>query len=160
MRNGPPTGEPAYGDLAVGETYRSYGRTLTEADLVTFAGLAGLRLPLFLDEDWARAHGPHGGRIAPGFLTASLSAGMIESVLGPDVIAGLALDEFRFQAPVRPGDTLHAEIEILEKRETGTGGRGIVGLAVRLRNQRGETPLSYRSTVMMTIRTDRREAGA
>lgn len=146
---GPPTGYPRFDDFEVGQVYESYARTVTESDLVTFTGLANLRLPLFVDEEHARAETPYGGRIAPGFLTASLSAGMMESVLGPDVVAGLALDAFRFHAPVRPGDTLRAEISIEAKRETSDGGRGILELAIRLRNQRGETPLDYRSTVMM-----------
>lgn len=152
--DGPPTGHPRFGDFEVGTVYRSYGRTVTETDLVTFTSFAGLRLPIFVDEDHAREHGPHGGRIAPGFLTASLTAGMIESVLGPDLLAGLSLDDFQFHVPVRPGDTLRAEIAVEEKRETRKGDRGILKLAVRVRNQSGDYPLEYRSTVLMQNRTD------
>ena len=152
--DGPPAGHPRFADFDVGAVYRSYGRTVTETDLVTFTSFAGLRLPIFVDEEYARDQSPHGGRIAPGFLTASLTAGMIESVLGPDVLAGLSLDEFRFHAPVRPGDTLRAEIAIEEKRETSAGDRGILKFAVRVRNQKGEYPLEYRSTVLMRHRAD------
>lgn len=153
IHDGPPTGLPRFDDFEVGAVYRSYGRTVTEADLVSFTSYAGLRLPIFVDDEYARNESPHGGRIAPGFLTASLTAGMIESILGPDVLAGLALDDFQFHVPVRPGDTLRAEIAIEEKRETRTGDRGILKLAVRVLNQKGEYPLEYRSTVLMQNRT-------
>jgi len=153
IHDGPPAGHPRFDDFEAGAVYRSYGRTVTEADLVSFTSFAGLRLPIFVDEEYARNESPHGGRIAPGFLTASLTAGMIESILGPDVLAGLALDDFQFHVPVRPGDTLRAEIAIEEKRETRTGDRGILKLAVRVLNQKGEYPLEYRSTVLMQNRT-------
>lgn len=152
IHDGPPTGHPRFDDFEVGAAYRSYARTVTEADLVTFTSFAGLRLPVFVDDEYARTQSPHGGRIAPGFLTASLTAGMIESVLGPDVLAGLSLDNFQFHAPVRPGDTLRAEIAVDEKRETSSGDRGILKLAIRVLNQKGEIPLEYSSTVLMDRR--------
>jgi len=154
VQDGPPAGHPRFDDFDVGAVYRTYGRTVTEADLVSFTSFAGLRLPVFVDDEYARNQSPHGGRIAPGFLTASLTAGMIESILGPDLLAGLSLDEFRFHTPVRPGDTLHAEIGIDEKRETKAGNRGILKLAIRVFNQKGECPLEYRSTVLMDRRTN------
>lgn len=147
--DGPPAGHPRFDDFEIGAVYRSYRRTVTETDLVSFTSFAGLRLPIFVDEEFAREQSPHGGRIAPGFLTASLSAGMIESVLGPDLLAGLALDDFQFHVPVRPGDTLRAEIAIEEKRVTRAGDRGILKFAVRVRNQQDQVPLEYRSTVLM-----------
>ena len=154
IHDGPPTGHPRFDDFEAGAVYRSYGRTVTEADLVSFTSFAGLRLPIFVDDEYARNQSPHGGRIAPGFLTASLTAGMIESILGPDLLAGLSLDNFQFHAPVRPGDTLHAEIGIDEKRPTKAGDRGILKLAIRVLNQNGECPLEYSSTVLMGRRTD------
>lgn len=153
----PPARRPAgprFDDFRAGEVFESYRRTVTEADIATFTGLAGLRLPIFLDDEYARAHSPFGSRIAPGFLTAALSAGMIESVLGSDVIAGLAMDGFRFRSPVRIGDTLRAEIEIIEARPTSDGVRGVVTLAIRVLNQEDEVPLAYRASLMMHRRAD------
>lgn len=145
---------PRFSDFRPGDAFKTYARTVTESDLATFVGLAGLRLPLFIDETFARDQTPHGGRIVPGFLTASLSAGMMESVLGPDVIAGLGLDAFRFHTPVRPGDTLHAAITIDSTRETADAKRGILSLSLQIVNQRSETVLDYRATVMMLNRRD------
>ncbi|MFM1987154.1 MAG: hypothetical protein RJA99_111 [Pseudomonadota bacterium] len=138
-----------YADFEPGAVFESHARTVTEADLVSFTGLAGIRLPIFVDDEHARHVGPHGGRIVPGFLTASLSGGMLESILGPDVLAGLAMDGFRFTVPVRPGDTLRARVTVLERRETRDPGRGVVSVQVEVGNQRGQTALTYRTSVLM-----------
>ncbi len=142
--------QPARGfdDFAVGQVYATYRRTVTETDLVNFTQFAGLRLPIFLDEEYAR-RSVHGGRIVPGFLTASISAGMLESVLGDRTLAGLGMDGFRFHAAVRPGDTLGAAVTIETKRDTRDPGRGILGVRVRVTNQRDENVLEYAATVLM-----------
>lgn len=138
-----------YDDFEPGAVFESYRRTLTESDLVAFTGLAGLRLPIFIDDEYARTEGPHGGRIAPGFLTASLSAGMVESILGPGTLAGLSMDGFRFAVPVRPGDTLQVRLTVLERRPTRAPERGVLVVQVEVINQRGECPLAYRTTILV-----------
>jgi 3-hydroxybutyryl-CoA dehydratase len=140
---------PVFEDFAEGDVHVSYARTLTETHLVNFTAMAGLQLPLFVDREHAKERSPFGGPIAPGFLTASLSAGMMESVLGPNTLAGLGMDAFRFRQPVRVGDTLHAEVEVVEKKGTRDAGRGVLTLAVAVRNQRDEAALEYRASVLM-----------
>ena len=54
IHEGPPGGHPRFDDFEVGTVYRSYGRTVTETDLVTFTSFAGLRLPVFIDDEYAR----------------------------------------------------------------------------------------------------------
>jgi len=138
----------SFGDFEVGQVFTTYRRTVTETDLVNFVQFAGLKLPLFIDDEYARAS-MHGGRIAPGFLIASISAGMVESVLGERTLAGLGMDGFRFTAVVRPGDTLGAEVTVKAKKETRDPGRGILTLEVAVTNQRAETVLRYEVTVLM-----------
>ena len=149
--NGAQSTQPSRGfdDFEVGQVFSTYRRTVTETDLINFTQFAGLRLPIFIDEEYARHHSPHGGRIAPGFLTASVSAGMLESVLGVHTLAGLGIDEMRFKAPVRPGDTLGAEVTIANKKETSNSARGILTVRVKVINQRGEAVLEYSTTVLM-----------
>jgi acyl dehydratase len=137
-----------FDDFEVGQVFHTYRRTVTEADLVNFTQFAGLRLPIFLDEEYAK-RSPHRGRIAPGFLTASLSAGMLESVLGENTLAGLGMDAFRFKLPVRPGDTLGAEVTVAEKKQTKDSTRGILTVGVRVHNQNAATVLEYSVTVLM-----------
>jgi acyl dehydratase len=139
----------AFESFVVGEQVTSYGRTVTEADIVAFTGLAGLRLPVFIDDEWCRRNTPYGGRIAPGLMTAAFAVGMMEDVLGGNTLAALALDEFRFLVPVRPGDTLHAEVQVTAKRDTSDGKRGILSLAVRVFNQRSEHAMGFAGTFLM-----------
>ena len=93
----------------IGDVHVTYGRTVTQTHLVNFTAMAGMQLPLFINHNLAQ-DGPYGEPIVPGFLTASLSGGMMESVLGTNTLAGLGMDGFRFKTPVKMGDTLHAEI--------------------------------------------------
>ena len=139
----------AFDSFAVGEQFSSYGRTVTETDIVLFTGLAGIKLPVFLDDEWCRANTNYGGRIAPGLLTAALAVGMMEDLLGGNALAALALDEFRFHVPVRPGDTLHAQVEVTAKRDTSDGRRGILSLAVRVYNQRAEHAMGFAGTFLL-----------
>lgn len=140
---------PGFEDFAVGETWRTYRRTVTEADLVGFTQLAGLKLPIFVDEDWAKRESPYGGRIVPGFLICTFSAGMLESVLGANTLAGLSMDAFTFKAPVRPGDTLACEVTVEAAKETSDGQRGVLSLAVKVLNQKKESVLEYKTSVLM-----------
>jgi acyl dehydratase len=137
-----------FGDFEAGQVYATYRRTITEADLVNFTQFAGLRLPIFIDDEHARGS-IHGGRIVPGFLTASVSAGMLESVLGANTLAGLGMDEFRFKSAVRPGDTIGAEVTVEQKKETRSPDRGVLTLRVKVLNQRAEPVLEYTATVLM-----------
>lgn len=144
----PAVPQRRFDDFEVGQVYQTFSRTITETDLVNFTQFAGLRLPIFIDDEHAR-RSPHGGRIVPGFLTAAVSAGMLESVLGDGTLAGLGMDEFRFHAAVRPGDTLTAEIAVEKKRATSNADRGIVTVRVRVINQREDCVLEYLATVLM-----------
>lgn len=140
---------PGFEDFAVGETWSTYRRTVTEADLAGFTQLAGLKLPIFVDEDWAKRESPYGGRIVPGFLICAISAGMMESVLGANTLAGLSMDGFEFKAPVRPGDTLCCEVTIAGAKETSDGKRGVLSLGIKVLNERSETVLTYFTRVLM-----------
>jgi acyl dehydratase len=140
---------PGYGSFEPGDVHVSYSRTVTETHLVNFTAMAGLQLPLFIDHAHAKAQGQFGGPIAPGFLTASLSAGMLESVLGGKTMAGLGMDKFRFRQPVRIGDTLHAEVTVLSSKATRDPERGVVSVAIAVLNQSGEPVLDYETTVLM-----------
>ena len=85
------------------------GRTVTEADVVAFAGLTGDFHPQHVDAEWA-ARSPFGERIAHGLLVLSLAAGMVD--FDPEEV--LALRRVRdvvFKRPVKLGDTIHVEVE-------------------------------------------------
>lgn len=144
----------ALDDLNPGDVFKSYGRTVTDADIVWFTCFAGLKLPIFINEEFGRKHTPFGGRISPGLMTASLAAGMMEEILGPATIAALELSNFKFTVPVRPGDTLRAEISVEDRKNLSDGKRGIMFGRVRVFNQRDEQVLEFTEKLMMHRRID------
>lgn len=135
--------------FVVGERFTTFGRTVTEADIVAFTGLAGIRLPVFIDDEWCRRNTNYGGRIAPGLMTAAFAVGMMEDVLGGNALAALELNDFRFHVPVRPADTLHAEVDVTAKRDTSDGKRGVLSLAVRVFNNREQHVMGFTGTFLM-----------
>lgn len=128
-------------DLVAGMKFSSPGRTVTEADIVNFAGLSGDYMPLHTDAEYAKntifgeriAHGLLGLIIASGLFTRTELAGGITNT----VIALLGVT-WGFKGPIKIGDTVHLEVEVVDKKETSKGDQGIVTLKRRLINQRGE----------------------
>jgi 3-hydroxybutyryl-CoA dehydratase len=125
-------------DFRPGMTFTTPGRTVTEADVVGFAGLSGDYNPLHTDEEFARA-GKFGRRIAHGALTLAILTGMWDKIgiIAGSVEAFYGIDGLRFTLPVFFGDTLHAVIKVTDKQERETN--GMVTLSNEVLNQRGET---------------------
>lgn len=119
--------------------FRSAARTVTEADLVIFAGLSGDYNPLHTDEEFCKKT-EFGTRIAHGPLIYSIAAGLLFQLHLYDdtLIAFLGFDSLRFTKPVKPGDTIHARIKVLEKRETSRPDRGVMKRQLQVVNQRGD----------------------
>jgi acyl dehydratase len=123
----------------VGAEFRSAGRTVTEADLVIFAGLSGDYNPLHTDEEFCK-NTEFGTRIAHGPLVYAIAAGLLFQLHLYDdtLIAFLGFENLRFTKPVKPGDTIHAKIKVLERRETSRLDRGVMKRELQVINQRGE----------------------
>lgn len=139
-------------DFEVGARYPTYGRTVTEGDLSLFCAFVGYHVPLFIDEEYAKTT-PYRGRIAPSAFTMSISTAMTESLFRDTVVALLAVERGRFLAPVRAGDTIRTEVEVLSKRETRDASRGLVVFRDHVLNQRGETVLEIDKTTLIKRRT-------
>ena len=96
-------------DLHAGMT-ASYAKTITEADIVLFAGVSGDNNAVHTNEEFAQTT-IFGGRIAHGFLSASvISAAVANRLPGPGTV--YLSQALRFKAPVRPGDTVHATVTV------------------------------------------------
>lgn len=123
-----------------GDVWRSVGRTVTEADIVNFAGVSGDFNRLHTDEKWVKAHTPFEGRIAHGLLTLAITSGLRTPGLDElEILAYLEVGR-RMVGPVRPGDTIHATHRVAEVRESASRpGTSIVKVEVEVANQRGET---------------------
>ena len=138
-------------EFSVGDHFRTDGRTITEADIVLFAGLIGANNPQFLDEEYASASA-FGSRIAPGPLVLSLGLASTEPLITGTLLALLGVDEVRFQGPVRPGDTIRNQVTVAETRSTRRPDRGTVRFENRIVNQRGETVLTFQHALLIKKR--------
>lgn len=125
-------------EFAIGDVHRSKGRTLTEADIVAFAGLSGDFNPLHTDEEYAQAT-PFRGRIAHGMLVQSIATGLANQTLVFDGTTAAVMEMIlRFRNPARAGDTLAIELTVREKELEPGPKRGWVRFATSIANQRGE----------------------
>ena len=124
--------------------------TITDAHLVEWAGLTLDFYPLHMDEPYAKTT-MMGGRIAHGPLTFALSVGLMaqREFMNYDPIIAWLGSEVKATKPVRPGDTIHVEAEIVEKRETKRADRGIQKWLYRIMNQDGEVVMENMMTFMM-----------
>jgi 3-hydroxybutyryl-CoA dehydratase len=138
-----------YEDYRIGEQFESYGRTITEADIVNFTCFAGLKLPMFIDEEFSKKHSIFKTRVAPGLMTASIAAGMLEDILGKYTLAALGLDRFKFTAPVKAGDTLYSRITVEDLKDVNEGRRGVLSVKIEVVNQTGAIPLVFHGAFMM-----------
>jgi acyl dehydratase len=123
----------------IGATYDSPARTVTETDIVLFAGLSGDYNPLHVNEEYCKTT-IFGGRIAHGPLVYAIAAGLLFQLHLYDdtLIAFLGFEDLRFTKPVKPGDTIRARIEVLEKRESSKPDRGVMKRRLQVLNQRDE----------------------
>ena len=97
-------------DLSPG-MHATFSKTVTESDIVLFAGISGDNNAVHMNEEFA-ASTAFGGRIAHGFLTASvISAAVATRLPGPGTV--YLGQQMKFRAPVRPGDTVHATVTVL-----------------------------------------------
>ena len=139
-------------DLVVGEEFVSPARTITEADIVNFAGLSGDWNPIHTDEEHAKKT-PFQRRIAHGLLGLSIASGLFTRTplavsLQSTVIAFLGLT-WNFTAPIFIGDTIRVKIVVKEKRETKKRERGIVIFERIVLNQRDEVVQRGETTLMI-----------
>lgn len=125
-----------FGDIEIGDQWRSLQRTICESDLHSFAELTGDRNPLHLDEEFAR-HTPFGRPIAHGLLGMSLVAGLGSRSPWMGEAVFVRVVEWRFAHPLYAGDTVYVQTVVLDK---GTPGRrrGLVTWKRQLINQHGE----------------------
>jgi len=123
----------------IGAEFESPGRTVTEADITLFAGLSGDYNPLHVNEEYCKGT-IFGGRIAHGPLVYAIAAGLLFQLHLYDdtLIAFLGFENLKFTNPVKPGDTIHARIKVLEKRESSRADRGVMKRRLEVLNQRGE----------------------
>ena len=138
-------------ELNIGDIYtHDVTRTVTETDNVLFTTLTHNTQPLHLDHEFGKAS-MYGSIIVNSFFTAAFIVGISVSDLTLGTTLGnLGYDEMKFPAPVRIGDTLRGETEIIDKRESKSNpDRGIVWFDHRGYNQKGELVVSAKRVALM-----------
>jgi acyl dehydratase len=140
-------------DLAVGQEFETARRTVTETDLVTFAMLSG---------DWngvhtdalATADSEFGGRIVHGALGLAITTGLVQrtGMFEGSAVVLLGFSDWRFDRPLRVGDTVFTRLRIAGLRRTRRGDRGVVTRELELINQHDEIVQHGRSDFMVRCR--------
>jgi acyl dehydratase len=128
-----------YEDVEVGFRFTTSGRTLTEADLVNFAGVSGDFNPLYTDAEHA-AGTVFGQRVAHGTLVLSLAAGLRQRTMLFDgtLLGLLEIRSWRFVKPVAIGDTITVDVSVTDLQETSNAERGVMTQLLEVHNQRDE----------------------
>jgi acyl dehydratase len=138
-----------FDSFAVGQRFETPARTITEADIVAYSGLTGDYNPVHTDEVFAKAT-DFGGRIAHGPMGIGLAFGLAArlDLIDGTVIALLGVS-WDFKAPVRPGDTIKALIDVVDMRNVKAADRGLLELAFTLLDQRGITVQTGSARLLM-----------
>jgi acyl dehydratase len=140
-------------DFEQGAVYKHWpAKTVTEADDHLFCLITMNHHPLHLNDEYA-SQSQQGRNVVVGPLVYSLALGMSVADVSGKAIANLATEELSHPAPVFHGDTLYAESEVLEVRESKKPDRGVVRVRTDVYNQRNELVATFRRAVLVPRRT-------
>jgi acyl dehydratase len=140
----------SWDEFSEGESFITAARTVTEGAVDLFAGLSADFNPLHTDEESAQKS-PMKGRIAHGMLVLSMATGLANQLglFEGTTLALLGMDRIRWTAPVRLGDTIHAELRVKERKESSKPDRWVLVTEVTVKNQRGEPVMTAEWTTLM-----------
>ncbi len=140
-------------EFQVGEKVTTTSRTVTEADIMSFATLSGDNNRIHTDAEFSRT-GPFGKRVAHGLLGLSLASGLLwkTGILDGTVIAFREVNEWKFVKPVFIDDVVHAELEALETKALPRIGGGSVVVGVELKNQDNDVCMKGKWTLLVLSR--------
>ena len=135
-------GQGAYWqDLAIGQRFDTFSRTITETDLVNFISCTGMLEAIFIDAD--HPDSAISGRVVPGALTYTLIEGMIlQTMIQGTGLAMLELNQ-KIHAPVFVGDSIRADIEVTGVRPTSKHNRAVVDSSISIYNQHQVLVMHY-----------------
>jgi len=137
-------------EFEIGQRMSTAGRTITEADVVNFAGVSGDYNLIHTNIVYS-ADSFYEQRVAHGLLVLSVASGlaMRTGLMEGTVIAWRDIRDWRFSQPVFIGDTVHVELEVVEMKPIPRLGGGQVNLGVKIFNQDGKTVMKGNWGVLM-----------
>ena len=124
-------------EIDVGEESESPGRTVTEADIVLFAGLSGDYNVLHTDAEFMKSSS-FGERIAHGLLGLAIQSGLFTRSAIPDATLGGGTLRWKFKGPIKIGDTIRVRARVTAKEDAPKVDRGLVTVQRQVLNQRDE----------------------
>jgi acyl dehydratase len=139
-----------FDDFHVGQKFVTKARTVTEADVVNFAGLSWDHNQLHTDAEYAARTG-FGRRIAHGILGIAIHSGLAYRLTEESILAFLELT-WQFKRPIFIGDTIHVEQVVKEMRDTSKEDRGILTFEKELINQHREVVQTGTTTILLAKR--------
>lgn len=123
-----------FDDVEVGQEWESLGRTVTEADIVNFAGLSGDFNPIHMDHEFAKTTAFR-SPIAHGLLVLSIASGLALHTPPMRTLAFIGIRDWQFKLPVFIGDTVRVRVQVLEKEARARGRRGVIAWQRQVVNQ-------------------------
>lgn len=144
-----------YGDeFKIGDVYKTAAITMTETHVVNWAGLTMDFYPLHMDKEYA-AKTPFGERLVHGPLIFGIAVGLVSmaGIGGVAAIAWLGTDNMKMLQPVKIGDTVRVEVEVMEQRKTRKPEQGVQMWKYTVKNQRDEDVMIFEYTMMFHMRT-------
>jgi acyl dehydratase len=147
-------GRRYFEEIQVGEEYESPGRTVTETDIVLFAGLSGDYNILHTDAEFMK-QSIFGERIAHGLLGLAIQAGLFTRATQPYATLAFVGLRWRFKNPIKIGDTIRVLARVLAKKETAKPDRGLITLERKVLNQRSEVEQEGETDLMVERRPSR-----
>jgi len=146
-------------DAVVGDVRSTFGRTITETDLINLCGLAGSYVPLHNDAEYAKTT-IYGQRIVNAMMSLVVASGLRANVVwyngdsfcSKSMLAFLGYNNVKFPSPLFINDTIHVEMTIASKRETSKPGRGIIVFEDKVIKQDGSVVAQWERTMMIKMR--------
>ncbi len=141
-------------EFAVGQKFDTAARTVTEADIVSFAGLSGDYNSIHTDAVYA-ARGAFGQRVAHGLLVLSIASGLAvrSGILEGTVLLWRDIADWKFSRPVHIGDTVRVSLEIEGAKALPRMGGGSLTIKVQVMNQDNDVVMSGHWTMMVQSKT-------
>jgi acyl dehydratase len=131
-------------DLPIGRTFRTVGRTVTEADIVNFVNCTGMVEVLFTNTEFLRLDSDIKGRLAPAALVYAFAEGLLVQATMQHTGYAFLNMQLDVKSPVFAGDTIHVECEVTEaRRSQSKPERGLVRTSNRVLKQDGTVVLVY-----------------
>ncbi len=142
-----------YDDFKVGDKWRSHTKTITEADMVAFNNMVGLVHPAFVDEEFIKTKTYFKKRFASGVMTIPVAAGLLTQlhIFDNSLVAMVGM-EASMKKPVIAGDTIYIDVEVVKKKESSSGDRGVISFRYSPINQKGETVADIIESIMVIKR--------